>query len=280
MDVFFNPNTNQLTELVLETTISPGWYVYRGADQEPWLNELVEIVEVQGGIGQTSDGRSIQKCYLWVPRPLSVEEQGKYFDYMKKTVEKVENVPRYICGYRGSGKDAFFKFINLSFATADASVTGSIEYKYEIYSRLSPELTRSIVTRPGIRKAFADRVKELIAEKHGISLSELESNKPKYRQELIDLGQGMKDVDPLFWVNQVDITNDTIITDFRFKIEYGFGHTIRVFRSCVEKPTDPSEIDLDDFETDIIVFPPGEYEAMIKVFPQYKNHRCIDYIFC
>lgn len=176
---------------------------------------------------------------------------------------ELELKPRYICGYKGSGKDTFCKWIN-----------GEKEYEYEIYTRLSNELTETILSTQGTRAAFADLIKKSIAESHGIDVQELEANKETYRQELIDLGQAMKEVDPLFWVKRTPILPDSIVTDFRFLVEVPEdGYTIRVFREDVPRPSIPSEVDLDEYQTDLVACPPGQFESLIKSFPQYTLYN-------
>lgn len=172
---------------------------------------------------------------------------------------------RYICGYRGTGKDTLCDQINNGY-----------RFDYEVYTRLSQDQTRDILTRSGTRVAFADALKRMIAEKHGISVNELNSNKEAYRQELIDLGQSMKAVDQTFWVKQSNLLSveNPIVTDFRFPYENIYNAvTIRVFRKEVKVHEVVSEIDLDEYETDIVIVPPGQYEAMIDRFPQYGNHE-------
>jgi hypothetical protein len=172
---------------------------------------------------------------------------------------------RYICGYRGTGKDTLCQEINNGFVNM-----------YEIYTRLPKSETEQILTTPGTRVAFADQVKKLIAEKYGITIEHLNQNKEFYRSEIIDLAQSMKAIDPLFWVKMSNLeeTVNPIITDFRFPNEVHIYHPImiRVFRSEVPIHEVVSEIDLDEFETDLVLIPPGQHQALLNRFPQYANH--------
>lgn len=85
------------------------------------------------------------------------------------------------------------------------------------------------------RYAFADHLKEVYAEKHGITLLELEQNKEIHRQGLIDLAEkDLKANDQAYFgrrfcreldYNQIDATI-VIITDIRYHAElfYTLGY--------------------------------------------------------
>lgn len=78
------------------------------------------------------------------------------------------------------------------------------------------------------RLAFADALKQEVADRHGITLVELNKNKSKYRAELQQHGKDMRAKDLLYWVNKVEAIRETIpgpvvITDCRHVNEAEWG---------------------------------------------------------
>jgi phosphomevalonate kinase len=80
------------------------------------------------------------------------------------------------------------------------------------------------------RVSFADPLKEEVAKLNNISLNELITYKEKYRQQLIEVGQAKRAVDPDYWtkkwkdtvltlVNSGDVTEVIIADDVRFSNE-------------------------------------------------------------
>lgn len=109
-----------------------------------------------------------------------------------------------------------------------------------------------------IRYAFADPLKQMYSKLNHISMLKMESEKEKHRPGLIDMGHGMRGVDPDIWVNGVFngrsgiyesmTTTGAIITDTRYLNEASAGrrHAARLgvpFRLIwVERPDTPTVI--------------------------------------
>lgn len=76
------------------------------------------------------------------------------------------------------------------------------------------------------RIGIADAIKLKYSLKTGISVEEIEKNKPVYRQDLIDLGNWGRAQNPDYWLNSIiEYEGNTIVTDIRMK------HELDVFRS-------------------------------------------------
>ena len=75
---------------------------------------------------------------------------------------------------------------------------------------------------PGFRRlAMGDIIKLEYAKAHGISFDEIESNKAKYRQGLIDLGNWGRRQSPDYWIEKIIAEEGNIVvTDVRIKHEY------------------------------------------------------------
>lgn len=76
------------------------------------------------------------------------------------------------------------------------------------------------------RIGIADAIKLKYSLKTGLSVEEIEKNKPLYRQDLIDLGNWGRAQNPDYWLNSIiEYEGNTIVTDIRMK------HELDVFRS-------------------------------------------------
>ncbi|MEM3858014.1 MAG: hypothetical protein QW478_01265 [Candidatus Micrarchaeaceae archaeon] len=183
-----------------------------------------------------------------------------------------------ICGYKGSGKDTFFKSLNKE-----------NDYKWIIYSKGEDLIIKNKIQR----LAFADDLKILVIDylknmypEFVFTLDYCEQNKDKvlfngssFRDYCILIGKNKVKEDKYYWVNRVKnkITNENIdyfITDFRFPHEYfSNSKTIRVYRSMIKKPEDKSELYLDNFLTDYLVIPENDdIISCLNLFPQYRNY--------
>lgn len=71
------------------------------------------------------------------------------------------------------------------------------------------------------RFAMGDVIKDTFAKQHGLTVAEVEANKPFYRPELIKLGNWGREQDPDFWLKKI-ITQDgdIFVTDVRKHHEY------------------------------------------------------------
>ena len=113
---------------------------------------------------------------------------------------------------------------------------------------------------------------------NNISYEEIETNKPKYRQGLIDLGNWGRAQSPDYWLKKIIAQEgDIVVTDVRIKHEYEVfkksgAITIRVEaeRNLREArggkligEDDVTEIDLDNIEDwDYIIYNNKDYEAL------------------
>ena len=76
------------------------------------------------------------------------------------------------------------------------------------------------------RIGIADAIKLRYSQKTGLSVEEIEKNKSKYRQDLIELGNWGRAQSPDYWLNEViKYDGNTIVTDIRMK------HELEVFKS-------------------------------------------------
>ena len=76
------------------------------------------------------------------------------------------------------------------------------------------------------RIGIADAIKLKYSQKTGLSIEEIEKNKPIYRQDLIDLGNWGRAQNPDYWLNSIiDYDGNVVVTDIRMK------HELDVFRS-------------------------------------------------
>ena len=71
------------------------------------------------------------------------------------------------------------------------------------------------------RCAMGDVIKLEYCKKHGISLEEIENNKSKYRQGLIELGNWGRAQSPDYWLEKIiSMGGKLIVTDVRVPHEY------------------------------------------------------------
>ena len=71
------------------------------------------------------------------------------------------------------------------------------------------------------RCAMGDIIKIEYGKINGISFEEIEANKPKYRQGLIDLGNWGRNQSPDYWLQKIiEQEGNIVVTDVRIKHEY------------------------------------------------------------
>lgn len=71
------------------------------------------------------------------------------------------------------------------------------------------------------RMAMGDVIKLEYAKENGITYEEIEKNKPKYRQGLIDLGNWGREQNPDYWLEKIiAYDGNIVVTDVRIKHEY------------------------------------------------------------
>lgn len=103
-------------------------------------------------------------------------------------------------------------------------------------------------------------IKQAYSEKTGLSLEEIEANKPVHRPELIALGDWGRAQDPYYWLKKVlSLPGHKILSDVRLKREHELlRHAdaflirldadldVRAARGTLVSETDMTECDLDD----------------------------------
>ena len=128
------------------------------------------------------------------------------------------------------------------------------------------------------RCAMGDIIKIEYGKQHGISFEEIENNKPKYRQGLIDLGNWGRAQSPDYWLEKIIAQEGKIVvTDVRIKHEYEVfkkagAITIRVEadRDLREArggklvgEDDVTEVDLDNIQDwDFVIDNNKDYETL------------------
>ena len=132
---------------------------------------------------------------------------------------------------------------------------------------------------PSFRRfAMGDIIKLEYGKIHNISYKEIEQNKSKYRQGLIDLGNYGRSISPDYWLKKIiNQEGNIIVTDVRLKYEYSVfkqagAITVRVEadRDIREKrggklvaENDITEIDLDKIQDwDFVIDNNKDYETL------------------
>lgn len=130
------------------------------------------------------------------------------------------------------------------------------------------------------RCAMGDIIKIEYAKQNNISVEEIEANKPKYRQGLIDLGNWGRRQSPDYWLEKI-IAQDgkIVVTDVRIKHEYEvFKHSgaisvrVETDRDIREArggklvgEDDVTEVDLDNIQDwDFVICNNTDYETLRK----------------
>lgn len=128
------------------------------------------------------------------------------------------------------------------------------------------------------RFAMGDIIKIEYAKQHDITVEEIENNKPKYRQGLIDLGNWGRSQSPDYWLEKIIAQEgDIVVTDVRIKHEYevfkkagAISIRVNTDRSIREQrggtlvgEKDVTEIDLDDIQDwDYVIDNNTDYETL------------------
>lgn len=130
------------------------------------------------------------------------------------------------------------------------------------------------------RCAMGDIIKIEYAKEHNITFEEIEANKPKYRQGLIELGNWGRSVNPDYWLEKIVAQEGNIVvTDVRIKHEYEVfknagAVSIRVEASREIREArggrlvgenDVTEVDLDNIrDWDFLIDNNKDYETLKK----------------
>ena len=130
------------------------------------------------------------------------------------------------------------------------------------------------------RCAMGDIIKIEYGRLHGVTFEEIEANKPKYRQGLIDLGNWGREQNPDYWLDKIIAQEGNIVvTDVRIKHEYevfkaagAISIRIEASRDIREArggklvgEDDVTEVDLDSIQDwDFLVDNNKDYETLRK----------------
>lgn len=132
---------------------------------------------------------------------------------------------------------------------------------------------------PNFRRcAMGDIIKLEYGKINGISYEEIEANKPKYRQGLIDLGNWGRAQSPDYWLEKIIAQEgDIVVTDVRIKHEYEIFKKAGAISIRVEADrnlresrggkligeNDITEVDLDNIQDwDYIIDNNKDYETL------------------
>ena len=128
------------------------------------------------------------------------------------------------------------------------------------------------------RCAMGDIIKIEYAKEHNITYEEIEANKPKYRQGLIDLGNLGRSISPDYWLEKIIAqAGNIVVTDVRIKHEYevfknagAISIRIEASREIRESrggklvgESDVTEVDLDNIQDwDFLIDNNKDYETL------------------
>ena len=135
--------------------------------------------------------------------------------------------------------------------------------------------------KPNFRRcAMGDIIKIEYGKQNGLTYEEIENNKAKYRQGLIDLGNWGRQQSPDYWIQKIiEQKGNIVVTDVRIKHEYDVfkkagAITIRVEASREIREArggkligekDVTEVDLDDIQDwDYVIYNNKDYENLKK----------------
>ena len=130
------------------------------------------------------------------------------------------------------------------------------------------------------RCAMGDVIKLEYGKLHNISYEEIEANKPKYRQGLIDLGNWGRKQSQDYWLEKIIAQRgDIVVTDVRIKHEYEIFKAAGAISIRIEAnrdlrearggkligEDDVTEVDLDNIrDWDYIIDNNSDYETLRK----------------
>ena len=128
------------------------------------------------------------------------------------------------------------------------------------------------------RCAMGDIIKLEYGKRNGLSYEEIEANKPKYRQGLIDLGNWGREQSSDYWLEKIiSQEGNIVVTDVRIKHEYEVFKSAGAISIRVEAErdvretrggklvgeADVTETDLDDIQDwDYIIDNNKDYETL------------------
>lgn len=128
------------------------------------------------------------------------------------------------------------------------------------------------------RCAMGDIIKIEYAKLNNITYEEIENNKPKYRQGLIDLGNWGREQSPDYWLEKIiEQQGNIVVTDVRIKHEYEVFSSAGAIKIRIEADRklreerggklvgedDVTEVDLDDVKDwDYVINNNGSYSEL------------------
>lgn len=127
------------------------------------------------------------------------------------------------------------------------------------------------------RIGIADAIKSEYSKKTGLGIEEIEKNKSLYRQDLINLGNWGRSIDPDYWLNSIiSHPGNVVVTDVRVKHELDLfkskgAFTVRVEaneeerakRGKLTSSNDNTETELDSIKDwDYILYNNSTYEEL------------------
>jgi len=140
------------------------------------------------------------------------------------------------------------------------------------------------------RCAMGDIIKLEYGRSHNLSYEEIEKNKAKYRQDLINLGNWGRSQSPDYWIKKIiEEDGNIVVTDVRVMHEYetfkkAGAVAIRVeatrktrsLRGKLVGEDDITEVGLDDVKDwDFVINNDGDYENLkqqaMKIIAQIKE---------
>lgn len=127
------------------------------------------------------------------------------------------------------------------------------------------------------RFAMGDVIKLEYGKQKGLTYEEIEKNKPVYRQDLIDLGNWGRSVDPDYWLKKIiSQPGKIIVTDVRVQHEYDVfkeagaiairveaSREVRASRGELVGETDVTEVGLDNIKDwDYVIENNSDYDIL------------------
>jgi len=142
------------------------------------------------------------------------------------------------------------------------------------------------------RFAMGDVIKLEYGKQKGLTYEEIEKNKPIYRQDLIDLGNWGRSVDPDYWLKKIiSQEGKIIVTDVRVPHEYEIfkqagaiairveaSRETRAKRGELVGETDVTEVGLDNItDWDFVIENNSNYESLktkaFKLIEELKTKK-------
>lgn len=139
------------------------------------------------------------------------------------------------------------------------------------------------------RCAMGDIIKLTYGAQKGVSYEEIEKNKSKYRQDLINLGNWGREQSPDYWLNKIiEQKGNIVVTDVRVPHEYEVfkaagAKTIRIEatrevrsqRGTLIGEDDITEVGLDNIKDwDFVIDNNSSYENLKKQVTEIVNKLC------